>query len=268
MNDLRDDIFKGVMHCSVTAVILAEDAGVIAGTQDAVENARSLGLVLLGMLGEGKPVRKGEEVARISGNPKQIAMAEDLLIGLIAKPSGIATAARKCVDMAGERIQIVCGAWKKMPSVLKETIRKAVVTGGACSRISNDPFIYLDKNYVRMLGGIRNSLKAVEHLAGYKKVVQINGSQTDIAMEACDAAEFKADIIFIDSGRTDDLITVVNVLNRKGLREKLRIAFGGNVKIEDIDWFKTTSVDILEIGRPIIDAPLLDLKLEVVEIRK
>jgi len=268
MKDLRDDIFKDIINHSVTADIIADEGGLIACTKEAVGKAKSLGLVVNRMSHEGDTVKEGDNVARISGNPKQIAMAEDLLIGLIAKPSGIATATRKSVEKAGGHIQVVCGAWKKMPVVLKETIRKAIVTGGGYYRISNDPFIYLDKNYVRMLGGVKKSLQAVDHFKGYKKVVQIKGRQRDIAKEACEAAEYHADIIYIDNGKPDDLHTVAIALNRRGLRDRVKIAFGGNVKIEDIDRLKTMPVDILEIGRQIIDAPLLDLRLEVVGINE
>jgi nicotinate-nucleotide pyrophosphorylase (carboxylating) len=268
MQDLRDDIFKGVMTRSVTADIIAEDAGVIAGIQAAKDKARSLGLNIIRMAQEGQTVKRGEVIAKVSGNPKQIAITEDQLIGLVAKPSGIATATRNCVDRAGPDIQIVCGAWKKMPVVLKQTIRDAIVTGGGYFRISRDPFIYLDKNYIRMLGGIKSSLQAVAHFTGFKKVVQIKGRQKDIALEACEAAELNADIIYVDSGQPEDLRELTDLLNRKGLRDRVEIAFGGSVKIEDIDRFKDLPVDILEIGRQIVDAPLLDLKLEVVEIKE
>jgi nicotinate-nucleotide pyrophosphorylase (carboxylating) len=254
------------MSRSVTADIIAEDGGVIAGMQAARDKAESLELSILRAAEEGQTVRSGDLIIKISGNPKQIAIGEDELIGLVAKPSGIATATRNCVDRAGPGIQIVCGAWKKMPAVLKQAIREAIVTGGGYYRISTEPFVYLDKNYVQMLGGIKNSLLAVAHFTGYKKIVQIKGRQKDIALEACEAAELNADIVFVDSGKPEDLRLISESLRRKGFRDKVKIAFGGNVKIEDIDRFRELPVDILEIGRQIVDAPLLDLKLEVVEI--
>jgi nicotinate-nucleotide pyrophosphorylase (carboxylating) len=268
MQDLRDEIFKCVMTRSVTADIIAEGAGIIAGIQAAEEKAKSLRLDIIQIAEEGQTVQRGDVIAKVSGNPKQIALAEDQLIGLVAKPSGIATATRNCVDRAGPDIQIICGAWKKMPVVLKQIIRNAIVTGGGYFRISRDPFIYLDKNYVKMLGGIKRSLQVVAHLAGFIKVVQIKGRQKDIALEACEAAELDADIIFVDSGQPEDLREIADLLNRKGLRDRVKLAFGGSVKIEDIDRIKNLPVDILEIGRQIVDAPLLDLKLEVVEVKE
>ena len=125
VEDLRDRILSSVAGKRVTASIIADDSGIVVGTTLAKQEAEKLGLSLERILDEGSQVTKGDEIARFRGNPKQVVMAEELLIGLIAKPSGIATAARKAVEAAGGRPQIVCGAWKKMPWSLKDTIRRA-----------------------------------------------------------------------------------------------------------------------------------------------
>jgi nicotinate-nucleotide pyrophosphorylase (carboxylating) len=98
-------------------------------------------------------------------------------------------------------------------------------------------------------------------------VIQIRGIENDIAVEAVEAARCRADIIFVDSGNQEDIKTVSVELDGNGLRQNVKIAFGGNVKLEDIDRLKTLDVDILDIGREIIDAPMLDLKMEVIDIR-
>jgi nicotinate-nucleotide pyrophosphorylase (carboxylating) len=264
MKDIRDDIFYKISDRSVTAVVLADDAGIIAGTEAARKKASDLGLNISFMMEEGTAVNPGDEVVRFSGSPKQIAEAEDLLMGCIAKPSGVAVAAGRCVTAAGKDIRIVCGSWKKMPVEIKDVLRQAVSIGGADPRICNPPFIYLDKNYVRMLGGIKKSLDAVSHFVEHKKVIQIKGTQNEVAVEAVEAALGHADIIYIDSGNPGDIAVVSEALEKKGLRENVNIAFGGNVKIADIDTLKNMDVDILGIGKEIIDAPLLDLKMEVV----
>jgi nicotinate-nucleotide pyrophosphorylase (carboxylating) len=176
MEDLKDKILSNVACKRVVARIVADDAGVVTGTTAAREESKRLGLSLEAMLSEGSHVKKGDEIARFCGNPKQVLMAEEVLIGLIAKPSGIATAAHEIVKATGGRPKIVCGAWKKIPQPVKDMYRQAVGIGGALCRISPDPFVYLDKNYVEIFGGIRECLKAVVHLNGYLKVVQLKGS--------------------------------------------------------------------------------------------
>lgn len=265
MRDIRDDIFRSVTERVVTASIIADDNGIVAETQ-AVKNAsEELELTILRLITGGNSIRKGDEIARFCGKPKQVAMAEERLIGLMAKASGIATAARRFVDKAGPRLKIVSGAWKKMPYSLKEMIRRSIITGGANCRISQTPFLYLDKNYVRMLGGIQKSLETVSDQTGYLKVIQLNGTYQDIVLEAYEALKHGADIIFIDSGRRLDVIRITDRLNQLNQRTMVKIAFGGNIRLEDIDELKALDLDILDIGRQIVDSPLLDMHLEVVD---
>lgn len=264
MEDLRNKILGSKANERITASIIADGAGILAGIPEIKEQAERLGLSLESLLNEGSRIKEGDEIANFYGSPKQVAMAEDVLIGIISKPSGIATAAHKAIEATGGSPKIVCGAWKKMPSVLRDIIRRAIITGGAQIRISADPFVYLDKNYVEILGGIKESLKAVRDLEPYLKVIQIKGRYKDIALEACEAIEFGADILFIDSGKPSDVSAVVKKLVLLGLRKKVKIAFGGGVTLESIDELKTMDIDILDIGRQIVDAPLLDMRMEIV----
>ncbi len=262
--DVRDRIFRGIAGKVYTACIIAAEDGIIAETGTVEKEAEKLGVVLESIAEEGEHVCAGDVVARFRGTPKQIAVAEEVLIGLMAKPSGIATAAREFVEKAGERPQIVCGAWKKMPPSLKETIRRAITAGGGSFRISSTPFVYLDKNYVEMLRGIRGCLEAASGLNGSAKVVQIKGRYADVAREACEAAGCGASVVFIDTGNREDISRVSEALSGAGLRESVRIAFAGNIRPEDITELKYMDVDILDIGRAIVDAPLLDMRLEVI----
>lgn len=264
--DLRASILRSAADKKVTACMIADGAGIVSGTGLAKKEARRLGLSLKRMCSEGAQVRKGDEIVRFCGSPRQVVMAEEVLIGCIAKPSGIATAAHKFLEATGGRPRIVCGAWKKMPPSLKDVVRRAVITGGASYRISSSSFVYLDKNYIQLLGGIKESLRAVAHLNGHLKVVQLKGRSKDILIEACEAVDFGADILFIDTGRREDVKLVVERLLELGVRNKLKIAFGGGVRLEDISELKAIDVDILCVGRQIVDAPLLDVRLEILGV--
>ena len=265
--DVRDEILRKVEWKRVTAAILVDEEGVVSGIASAKEEAHKLGLSVLRTVPEGSHVRKGDEVIRFSGTPRQIVMAEEILIGLLAKPSGIATNAHKFVKATGGKPKVVCGAWKKMPPSLKDMIREAVIAGGASSRVEPHSFAYLDKNYVELLGGIKKSLEAVAYLSNVSKVVQVRGRYQDIVSEACEAAESGADIIFIDTGKPNDVRPVVERLRQLGLRDKVKIAFGGGVNLGAIGELKTLDIDILDIGRQIVDAPLLDMKLEIIDLK-
>lgn len=265
--DLRDSIFQSIAGQTVTAVLRADDDGLIVGIPDFQKTADDLGLDVRFVIDDVTWVSAGDKVAEFRGAPKQIAKAEERLIGMLAKPSGIATHTRKFVEAAGDDLRIVSGAWKKMPMVLKHVIRHAIRSAGADFRITRVNFVYLDKNFVRMLGGIRQTLVATSHIKDHEKVIQIKGQYDDVAKEAIEAAEAGAHIVFIDTGDMGDIDRVSAALKTAGLRENVILAYSGNVKLDDIPTLREKDVDRIDIGRAIVDAPLLDMKIDVIDIQ-
>jgi nicotinate-nucleotide pyrophosphorylase (carboxylating) len=197
--------------------------------------------------------------------PKQIAEAEEIVIGTLAKASGIATAASQAVSLSGERMKIVSGAWKKMPPPLKGMVRRAVCTGGAHFRICEPPMLYLDKNYICMFGSVERTLQGAEQLPGLRRVVQIRGKLASIAEETRQAVCGGGDILMVDTGSRQDLHDCQRQLRQMGCRMQVQIAFAGDVHLRDIPELRCEDIDILGIGKDIVDAPLLDMRLDVVE---
>jgi nicotinate-nucleotide pyrophosphorylase (carboxylating) len=262
--DIRDEIFKGAAAETITATISAEADGILFGVAAARLRAADLGLTVTARAEDGKRVRWGDVILLVQGPPKAIAQAEEVLLGTMAKPSGIASATAEAVRRAAGRVDIVAGAWKKMPPELKPVVRGAVLAGGGAFRIADDPFIYLDKNYLRILGGIRPALDATAHLKGYKRIIQIRGEHQSIAEEAALAATGGADIVMLDTGDPEDIERVAVCLRRLGLRDRVRIAFAGGVVLGDIETLAAEDIDILDVGAAIVDAPLLPLRFDVV----
>lgn len=261
-SDIRDAIFQGVSGTRVQFVITARAPGIVSGCRNALDWARESGLEVVSCRPDGGAVASGDLVMEACGTPKQVVIAEENLLGHLSKASGIAAAARRAVEAAGGKMKVVSGAWKKMPPGIKQVVRQAVADGGAGFRIADPPFIYLDKNYVRILGGIKPALRAVESL-DVPKCIQIRGETARVAGEAVLAARLGAAILMIDTGRIQDLRDASEALTVSGLRGSIRLAFAGNIKIDDIPRLRCEDIDLLDIGKEIVDAPLLDLRLDV-----
>ncbi len=247
----------------IQAALHSEQDGWIAG----ISFARC-GLGELGVQGEwrkedGDPVRAGEEIARFQGTAECVLKLENCIIGLISKPSGIATAAKRALAAAEGRIRIVSGGWKKIPFLLRGTIREAVRAAGLPTRILEPPFLYLDKNYVRLFSGIGRTLEAFSsHPA--PKVIQVRGEFAPIREEARDAVRRGARIIMVDTGCCDDLDEVIRVVREERGSSGVETAFAGGVKIEDIPSLIEKGVDILDVGAAILDAPWLEMRYDVI----
>ncbi len=266
VDNIREQIFARVKSRRVRAVLRCRSAGVLAGMEEFCEAARQMGLKVISVLNDGSEVGEGDTVAVLEGNPIEIALAEDTLVGLVAKPCGIATAARRAVELADGKLEIVCGAWKKISPMVRESLRKAASVGSVKVRISDRPFVYLDKNHVRILGGVKQALEAVQSMKGRIKVIQIRGDSKAIESETVEAVDGRADIIFVDTGRVEDVRIVLKTLMRLNARRRVKVAFAGNLSISATNMLVKEGLDILEIGREIADAPLLDFAFDVTNI--
>ena len=153
-----------------------------------------------------------------------------------------------------------------MPLEMKEMLRQAVQDGGLATRIQSEPFIYIDKNYVRMFGGIANAVRTARSL-GRDVVVQVRGDFAPIQEEALEAARLGASTVMVDTGQKRDLKDVLESLEREGLRAKVKVAFAGNVSLADLPELALSGTDIVDMGYAILDAPSLPMRFDVIEVR-
>jgi nicotinate-nucleotide pyrophosphorylase (carboxylating) len=258
--DLRDTLFAPLAGRLYDAEMTACAAGVLAGGPRLSERAAEIELPLEWLAPEGECVAPGDRVCRVRGDAWQIARAEELLVGCVAKPSGVATAAAALVAIAGGRARVVCGAWKKVLPETRPELRAAIAAGGAATRILDRPFVYLDKNHVRMLGGVGQAVRRARLVEGRAVVVQLRGETAPIADEAALAARESADVVMVDTGDVADLAAVVERLGRG----RVVVAFGGGVTAATLERVVAAGAQAIDVGRAIIDAPLLDFRFDVV----
>jgi len=265
VTDIRYDIFRGCLQRRVTAVLTAEAGGVLSGIDRASRMMESLGLWFSSELCDGGAFDEGQEIARVMGGPVQIALAEDRIIGAVSKSSGIATVARRVREEVHPHCRVVSGGWKKMPIEIKDHIRKGAQDGGIDIRILPKPFVYLDKNYIRIFGGIKKAIQAVMPLEKFI-VVQVRGETGRISDEAVNAAEIGVEVIMVDTGCQKDVKHVIEALKQKGLRSRVRVAFAGNITFEKLKNISRLDIDAVDIGHVIMDAPCLPMRFDVIDV--
>ncbi|ETA81599.1 nicotinate-nucleotide pyrophosphorylase [Youngiibacter fragilis 232.1] len=123
--------------------------------------------------------------------------------------------------------------------------------------------VYLDKNYIRMLGSIKDALKSVEELDNLVKVIQIKGKDKSVSEETIEAIEGGCNLLMVDTGNTADLDECLRTLEHTGKGGEVKVAFSGGIKIVDIPELCRYKIEALCIGKEIVDALLLDMKLDV-----
>jgi nicotinate-nucleotide pyrophosphorylase (carboxylating) len=261
--ELREFLFAPLEGRKFTFQITAREKGIFSGAEQLARQATGLGLDAAVQVAEGTVLEPGTCILRGKGRAEEVIRAEEALLGVIGKSSGVATAASAFVRRAGERLRIVCGAWKKIAPELRAGLRRAVATGGVAARITDLPFVYLDKNYVHLLGGIGSAIiRARAYEPGRLISVQIRGEYQSIQLEAAAAVAAGAVFLMVDTGNLRDLDATVKAAKDEGWRDRVRIAFAGGVTLDELDAVIDVGADIVDVGRAIIDAPLLDLSLD------
>lgn len=261
--DVRAYLFQPLLGKTFEADLTACEPGVLAGASLALQRAAALGLSVLNCLPDGSVMEAGTPVLRARGTAEQVARAEEELLGRIGKPSGVATAAARFTTLAAGRARIVCGAWKKAPPEIRTQLRDAVGIGGAGLRLVDEPFVYLDKNFIRMFAGIPEVVRRARSMNGRVVAVQVRGEYDRIGKEALSACNAGAGVVMVDTGNVEDLREVVRAASAQEFPREAKIAFGGGVTLDNIEEVIAAGADIIDIGRAIIDARILDFRLDV-----
>ncbi len=262
--DVRESLFAFLADRTFTLEVTACQPGILSGASMMLEKAEELGLEVDRVAPEGSLLGEGALVCRARAGARQVARAEELLLGCIGKASGVATAATAFISLARGEARVVCGAWKKVAPEGRPGLRQAILTGGAGMRIAEEPFVYLDKNYVRMLGGVARAVRRARLIPGRVVVVQLRGETGPIAKEAKDAAREGAGILMVDTGRIEDLVAVRDIARREKFQDRISVAFGGGVNLGNFREVLAAGAEIVDVGRAMVDAPLLDFRLDVV----
>lgn len=261
--DVRDLLFAGLHGRQFPFQITACEGGILAGGVKLLAKAADLGVQAGPVLTDGATFEPGATLFSGRGDAWQVSRSEEQLIAIISKASGVASAAARLVAQAGPRARIVCGAWKKLPVEVRADLRSAAATGGVGTRILESAFVYLDKNTVRMLGGIGPAVRCARGEPDRAVVVQLRGETAAITDEALEAAAEGAEVLMVDTGEIADLARVARLGAAGRLGSRAQVAFAGGVDPANLDSVLDAGATIVDVGRAILDAPMLDLRLDV-----
>ncbi len=262
MIDIPKILLSKVEGFNVKAKLTTTEDGILCGINEMQAIAKELNIMAEIDVKDGDIVKANTIIAEFNGMPLDIIRGEEAFVSIVSKASGIATAAHKASVNAG-KVRVVCGGWKKIATECRQTFRRAAEIGGIQTRITSPPFLYIDKNYVRLLKSIESIFEVAQLLPDHKVVIQLKGETAPIEAEALKAARFGAHIIMVDTGNIADLRKCSEALRNAGLRDGLQLSFAGGLQIEFLDEIQKEDIDVLDIGRAILDAPMLDFRYDI-----
>ncbi len=274
-NFVEDDVGQGDLTTLIVvpsgtiveAKILAKEHGTIAGIEETSMFLESFGLQATTILTDGSEVKPDQIILGIDGDARTLLSIERTMLNLLSRMSGIATATNrlvKKVKQAGFGTRVACT--RKVAPGLSYFDKKAVrIGGGDTHRLHLDDMILIKDNHLTLIEDIKTAVKRAREVVSFSKKMEVEVSTTKEALEAVEAG---ADIVMLDNFSPGQAKSTVELLMKKGLRNKALVESSGKITEKNILEFAATGVDIISLGEITDSAKALDISLEIVKIKK
>ena len=201
---------------------------------------------------DGSKVKKGNLVALIKGNAKNILIAERVALNFLSHISGIATKTNEFVRLAGKKTKICCTR-KTIPN-LRVIQKYAVKLGGGTNHRFNLSDEYLIKdNHIASSDLKSIVLKAIKNKKGKKITVEV-----DTIKQLKSILGLKFNTVLLDN------MSVKNLKHGVKIAKKLyETEASGNVTLKTVKAIASTGINRISVGSITHSAPAIDFKLEI-----
>ena len=201
---------------------------------------------------DGSKVKKGNLVALIKGNAKNILIAERVALNFLSHISGIATKTNEFVRLAGKKTKICCTR-KTIPN-LRVIQKYAVKLGGGTNHRFNLSDEYLIKdNHIASSDLKSIVLKAIKNKKGKKITVEV-----DTIKQLKSILGLKFNTVLLDNMSVKNLKHGVKIAKKFYETEA-----SGNVTLKTVKAIASTGINRISVGSITHSAPAIDFKLEI-----
>ena len=202
---------------------------------------------------EGSAIKKGNVIATIEGNIRNILTGERVALNFLSHISGIATKTNQFVKKVGKKSKICCTR-KTIPN-LRVIQKYAVKLGGGTNHRFNLSDEYLIKdNHISTNQNLINIVKkAIKNKKGKKITVEV-----DNLNQLKQIIGLKFDRILFDN-MSPQILRIGTKLSKKFYETEA----SGGVTLKNVKKIAATGVDRISVGTITHSAPALDLKLHL-----
>lgn len=241
---------------TITGRFIAKETGVLCGMDvaKAVFAFIDPAIVLNNMKNDGDRIEKGEVIATVSGNARNILTGERLALNLMQHMSGIATRTREAVDKVAGTSARIADTRKTTPG-LRVLEKFAVKCGGGSNhRFNLADGVLIKDNHIEAAGGITPAVKMARENIPHTLKIEVEVETFPQLEEALAAG---ADIIMLDNMSNEDMKKAVDIVAGRALTEA-----SGNMGEKDLRAVAETGVDLISIGALTHSVKALDISLK------
>ena len=271
---LSDDIGQGdvttatVISQSIMAeaLVIAKEAGVVAGLEEAIILSESLGLKAEGAVSDGAEIKNGQVILKILGDARTILSAERTMLNLLSRMSGIATATGRLVEKlraAGSTTK-VAATRKAAPGLIYFDKKAVLLGGGEPHRLHLDDLILIKNNHIAIVGSVEGAVEKAKLKSSFSKKIEVEVTKvTDTLL----AAKAGADVVMLDNFSPKQVKQAVESFKKAGFLGKVLLEASGGINEVNLLEYALTGVDILSLGALTHSVRALDVSLKITKVQ-
>jgi nicotinate-nucleotide pyrophosphorylase (carboxylating) len=243
------------------AVVLARQAGVLAGVAVLVETFRQVdpAVAVEALLADGQPIEPGDTIARLSGPAASILKGERVALNLLQRMCGIASLTCRYVEAVAGTGAVVVDTRKTTPG-LRALEKYAVRVGGGQNHRTNlsDGVLIKDNHLAALRNeghGIGEAIRRARAAAPHTVRVEVEVTSLEEVDEAIAAGP---DIILLDNMAPPLMAEAVGRVGGRALTEA-----SGGIRLETVRAAAEAGVDLISVGALTHSVAALDISLEL-----
>src|SRR5690606_17977066 len=242
------------------AQLIIKEQGVLAGVEEAQVIFREVDEALSVTIfkSDGDTVNIGDVVLTVKGSVHCILRAERLVLNIMQRMSGIATATRRVVDaIAGTGTKAL--DTRKTTPLLRFLEKKAVARGGGVNhRFGLYDMMLIKDNHVDYAGGITNAImRAKAYREKMDRPIAIEVEVRDLGEIEQVLAVGGIERIMLDNFLPDELMKAVTLIDGRLVTEA-----SGGITLDNIRDYAATGVDFISVGALTHSVQGLDMSLK------
>lgn len=265
----------GIADRECTFEIRAKEAGIAAGIAEARWLYEREGLKTSHGVNDGKSVGPGEALLSVRGSAKTLFRLERVIVNLMQRMSGIATATQSLVKVAREKSSNAhVLATRKTPWGLLDK-RAVHIGGGGTHRLSLGDAILIKTNHLvftfaNQQGGIEKSIRQAfenRRAASFFEIEVTNEEEAVLASRVLRDLQSRGGacpcVLMLDNFAPAEAAEAIAELQAQDLRETVLIEASGNAEAS-LAAYAAAGVDAISVGALTHSVRALDLSARLI----
>ena len=254
--DVTSKIVRGI---KAEGVIMAKSEGVVAGLRYVVPFLEGLGFTVYPSIRDGQEFRRGDTILTLRGDGELMLGVERVVLNLLMRLSGIASATKEMVVKAKQvnpNVR-VAGTRKTTPGLRLFEKYAIEVGGGDPHRFGLYDAVLIKDNHIALLGSVKEAVRKARELNSFTKKVEVEVVNLGQALEAIEAG---ADAVLLDNLSPEEVKAIVGELRSRGWRGIIEVS--GGINPDNVVDYALAGPDVISSGYLTHSVRAKDMSLE------